>query len=71
MKMLLPLRCCRYLQPFRRTIPASQKAATNVSDNPHKCEGERAQHDCDPNNPSAQSQDALPSGHMQVRQPRQ
>ena len=26
------------------------KTCDNVSDNPHKCECERAQHDCDPNN---------------------
>lgn len=26
------------------------KACDNVSDNPHKCDCERAQHDCDPNN---------------------
>lgn len=26
------------------------KACDNVSDNPHKCDCERAEHECDPNN---------------------
>ena len=42
----------------------------NVSDNPHKCECERAQQDCDPHNQDAgeKSQDVLPAGRLQVRQ---
>lgn len=39
-----------YLPQDHSGQPAS---CDNVSDNPHKCECERAQQDCDPNNQSA------------------